>query len=329
MSSSPSTQPLSSIEYYVHPDLQPHHEERQFVYLAGISVMHSVSPPIHNFIAQHLNLPWTFLSQECETVERVVELFRLPSFAGGVVTMPYKASIMKHLDGIDDIAITMGAVNNVYLTADGSLRGTNTDWRGVLGSLLHSDVKGQGKPALIIGAGGASRAAVYALYAQLRCFPIYIVNRDAGEVEALQEACNRYVPLTDFGKSGLLHVTSAKQARYLPRPTFIISTVPDYEPKTPSEKIIPAILSSFLSSKPAAEEGVLLDMCYKPRITRNILLAKQFGWQTEDGTCIIGYQVEEQWRLWTNDRTSLRVPGKQARELLEHVAMESKTINPW
>lgn len=288
MSPSPLSEPISSIQHCGHPDSEPQYDQRQVMYLAGVGMMHSIAAPIHNFIAQSLEKPWKFLNQECETVEKVVELFRQPNFAGGVVTMPYKATIMKHLDGIDDIATKTGACNNVYLTSDGKLWGTNTDWRGVLGSLLHSGVKGQGKPALIIGAGGACRAAVYTLHAKLGCYPIYIMNRDVTEVEALQDACRAYVPPTEDGQDSLVHVVSVEQAGQLARPYFIISTVPDTQPVTQTEKLIPAMLTAFLANKYPSDEGVLLDMCYKPPITSNMKLARKMGWQTEDGTNIVG-----------------------------------------
>ncbi|KAL2069207.1 hypothetical protein VTL71DRAFT_15545 [Oculimacula yallundae] len=170
-------------------------EESKKLYLAGVHVTHSIAPPMHNFIASSLSLPWQFYSQECPNVEDVLERFRRPDFAGGVVTMPYKKAIMPLLDGLDELAQRLGACNNVYLTEDGKLRGTNTDWRGIKGCLLSGlkpDESRQvaiGKPALIVGAGGASRAAVYALFAELDCGEIYIVNRDAREVADLFEDC--------------------------------------------------------------------------------------------------------------------------------------------
>lgn len=91
--------------------------------LVGINVTHSIAPPMHDHIAHAIGHNWTFRAQECPTVEDALALFRQPSFAGGVATMPYKVAIVKHLDGLDEHAQLLKACNNVYRAADGSLRG--------------------------------------------------------------------------------------------------------------------------------------------------------------------------------------------------------------
>lgn len=82
------------------------------------------------------------------------------------------------LDETDEHVKALRACNGVWKKPGGSLVGTNTDWRGIYGSLVAVSEKGRGKPALIIGAGGASRAAVYALSKHLDCSTIYVVSYD-------------------------------------------------------------------------------------------------------------------------------------------------------
>src|SRR5690242_16181646 len=77
---------------------------RAYTYLVGIGVTHSIAPPMHNYIAKSLGYDWEFRAQECPSVEHAINLFRQPTFAGGVVTMPYKRTIMDHLDGLDEYA---------------------------------------------------------------------------------------------------------------------------------------------------------------------------------------------------------------------------------
>lgn len=275
---------------------------------------------MHNYIAKALGFEWEFIAQECQTVEDALQLFRLPTFAGGVVTMPYKTTIMEHLDGIDDYCKKIGACNNVYKTVDGKLRGTNTDWRGIKGCLLDSTSQGKGKPALIIGAGGASRAAVYALYDRLQCNPIYIVNRDEGEVKALLRDTKGY----DSGLS-IVHLTSVEQAREVEEtPFYIVGTVPDFEPRTPTELSARNVLEYFLKSGP---KGVLLDMCFKPRRTRILKLGERYGWNTVDGTMIIAHQIDEQYRLWCGEEKAKQIPKQEAWAVLRKTADESPSIN--
>lgn len=198
--------------------------DQKYLYLAGIGVTHSVAPPMHNFIADSLNLPWTFKHLECPTVESLVETFRRPDFAGGVVTMPYKQEVMAHLDGLDTLALQLGACNNVYLDKEDKLRGTNTDWRGIKGCLLSKGSAGRGRPALIVGAGGAARAAVYALFNELECHTIYVINRDAAEVAHLETDVKAYTE-TGETKLNLVHITSVAQAEALEPALYIVGTV--------------------------------------------------------------------------------------------------------
>ncbi|KUJ23213.1 quinate 5-dehydrogenase, protein [Mollisia scopiformis] len=302
-------------------------DQRKYVYLAGVGVTHSIGIHLHNYVAKSLGLPWTFINQECPTVEDVMAYFRAPTFAGGVVTMPYKKSIMPFLDELDPLAITLGACNNVYLTKEGKLRGTNTDWRGIKGCLLSGTLtgtnEGKGKPALVIGAGGASRAAVYALFTELECGEIYVVNRDAKEVEDLLEDSKAYA---SGRQPKLRHVNSVADAEGLQSPFYIVGTVPDFEARTEEELKARAVLATFLQKE---EKGVLLDMCFKPRNTRILQMGKKHGWRTVEGTDVIGFQQEEQWRLWAGAGENGRkaVPMDEVWQISRKAAEESLAIN--
>ncbi|KAE8382312.1 xylose isomerase-like protein [Aspergillus bertholletiae] len=229
-------------------------DSRAYAYLVGVGVTHSIAPPMHNYIAKALGHDWTFLAKECPTVEDAVELFRRSDFAGGVVTMPYKRTIMDHLDGLDEYAIRLGACNNVYRTSDGKLRGTNTDWRGIKGCLLGASAAGKGKSALLIGAGGAARAAIFTLHDELECRQIYLVNRDRDEVNVLLQETRQV-----YGDGlEIIYVEHVEQVAGLPSPYYIVGTVPDAEPSTPDEVEVHQIIGSFLSL--TQEKGVLLDM---------------------------------------------------------------------
>lgn len=277
---------------------------------------------MHNSIAKTLQVPWHFTSLECPTIDDVSKAIHDPAFKGGVITMPYKQTIIPLLDGLDQQAESIGAVNNVYLSADGKLRGTNTDWEGVKGCLLSvpGSEAGRRKPALVIGAGGASRAAVYALSVDLGCKKIYVINRDESEVLALKKDAIKH--------SGdileVVHVTSVKQAGKLESPYFVVGTVPDLEAKTESEILMKEILEAFLR---AENKGVLLDMCFKPRKTRMLKLAKSLGWACVEGINVIGYQIYTQWSVWMGKDVSSILNEQEAWRVLNKAAEESTAIN--
>lgn len=301
-------------------------EERRTFHLVGVGVNHSIAPPMHNFITQSLGLPWTFYSTECPRLEDALELARRPSTVGLVVTMPYKNAIMPRLDALDELAATIGACNNVYRDP-GSLdllRGTNTDWLGVRGCLLEKagPIPRLRTPALVVGAGGASRAAVYALVAHFQCPVIYVLNRDEDEVAALVRDAQR-LPL---GGPRIVHVRGVEEANSLETPYYIVGTIPDFVPKTPDELKVRACLEAFMG-RPDGEKGVLLDMCFKPRRTRMIKLAEKLGWPAVEGTHVIGHQIEEQYRLWAGEEKMKNLDKEGAWNVLMDAAEKSPGIN--
>lgn len=301
------------------------------LHLIGIGVGHSIAPLMHNYICTTLAKPWTFVATEAPTIEAAMQIMTAPDFAGAVVTMPYKKTVMPHLDGLDPLAVKLGACNNVYIRSDGKLQGTNTDWRGIKGCLLAASDKGVGKAAMIVGAGGASRAAVYALAVELQCPVIYVVNRDVQEVEDLVTDTQALLSSPDSGEPvcKIIHIQSVDQAKDLPAPHYIVCCVPDSVPNTASEKMAIKIFDYYLAT--AKQRGVFLDMCFKPRITRKIKLARAHGWDVVEGTEIIGHQIQEQYRVWISPDSDAEVISPQlasdAWATLRKAAGESTGIN--
>jgi quinate dehydrogenase len=284
---------------------------KKSLHLIGVGVHHSIAPVMHNYICERLQKAYQFHASEAQAVDDAVALLKNPNFGGAVITMPYKQSIVEFLDEADDLVATIGACNNVYISSDGRLIGTNTDWRGVLGCLTSADKKGVGKPAMIFGAGGASRAAVYALSVHLKCPVIYVVNRDEQEVKALEQDT---IKMRSKMNTRIEHITSVQQAESLDAPYYIVGTVPDLAPKSDTEKTAFRVLNHFMAS--AKTRGVFLDMCFKPIKTSKIMLAEKHGWTTVAGTEIIGHQIHEQYRVWFE-------PGKDAEVISADLASDA------
>jgi quinate dehydrogenase len=152
---------------------------------------------------------------------------------------------------------------------------------------------------MVIGGGGAARSAVYALRRMMNCKPVYLVNRDKIEVNAVIEECTS----KGFGQS-LIHVETVDQARELPGPGAIVSCVPDFPPKTDNEKQARAVMEVFLNRE---HKGAMLEMCYHPSPWTEIGgIAEKAGWQVILGTEAMIYQGLEQDKLWS---------GKALKEL--------------
>ncbi|THZ00089.1 hypothetical protein D6C92_01974 [Aureobasidium pullulans] len=107
----------------------------------------------------------------------------------------------------------------------------------------------------------------------------------------------------------IVHIHDVGQARSLASPYYIVGTVPDSAPVTEAEKMAVKILDHYLAS--AEDRGIFLDMCFQPRATRNIKLARKHGWQTVEGTEIIGHQIQEQYRVWISPESDAGVFGPQ------------------
>lgn len=135
----------------------------------GWPVDHSRSPKLHGFwLREHgINGRYDKLPVPPEDVGAFLEaLPKEPGFRGVNVTIPNKVAVLPYLAEIDPVAKRIGAVNTIVVRPDGSLHGSNTDAFGFLASLRADAPKmwrAANGPAVVLGAGGASRAILVAL----------------------------------------------------------------------------------------------------------------------------------------------------------------------
>jgi len=159
--------------------------------LAGVigwPVGHSLSPRLHGFWLRQYGIDGAYvpLPVRREDFSRVVDGLRRAGFAGLNVTIPHKEAAFAIAHDLDAAAKEAGAVNLLLFGSDGRIDGRNTDAAGLAASL--SEGLGaeslRGKPAVLLGAGGAARAAILAL-SDLGVGEIRIVNRNASRAEGL------------------------------------------------------------------------------------------------------------------------------------------------
>jgi quinate dehydrogenase len=269
-------------------------------HLVGFPIAHSLSPLLHHTIFSNLGMNWAELLYETKDLDSFVALMRSePKIMGAAITMPYKMAIIPHLDELTPEGEAIGAINTIFLKTDsnGSRRycGTNTDCIGVReGFTINVPDPSiyRGKPGLVIGGGGTSRAAIYAFQHFLGCSPIYMVNRDKSEVDAVISDCNS----KGFGED-VKYVSTVSEAKRLAPPGAIVSAVPNFPPRTAEEKMARKIVETFLN---APQKGALLEMCYHPTPNTEIdALAREKGWQVIMGTEAMIGQGLEQAKLWS------------------------------
>jgi shikimate dehydrogenase len=136
--------------------------------LMGWPVKHTRSPRLHGFWLSLYGIDGAYVPLAVEPAKLETALRALPAlgFAGSNVTVPHKEAALRIVDRVQPVARRVGAVNTVTVAADGMLEGRNTDAYGFLAALQDGAPNWSAeRPAVILGAGGTSRAAIVALLA--------------------------------------------------------------------------------------------------------------------------------------------------------------------
>jgi 3-dehydroquinate dehydratase/shikimate dehydrogenase len=142
--------------------------------VAGDPIEHSLSPQMMNAAFRRENLNSVYLAMHAKTLDDLVKCVRDIPIHGLSITMPYKQDILKHLDNCEPLCQKVGACNTVIRSQDGKLYGFNTDLAGVTRP-LEARIHLAGTKVLVLGAGGAARAAVFGL--RERGANVFILNR--------------------------------------------------------------------------------------------------------------------------------------------------------
>ncbi|MCQ2607510.1 MAG: NAD(P)-binding domain-containing protein [Bacteroidales bacterium] len=142
--------------------------------VTGNPILHSKSPNMFNAMFAHNGLDAEYIYIAAETAEEAMFLFKKMDIVGMNVTSPFKETIASLLDVVHDEAKILGSVNTV-VNKNGILHGYNTDFCGVTQSFIDSGITVKGKKCIVIGAGGAGKAAAYGLHSQGS--EVVIVNR--------------------------------------------------------------------------------------------------------------------------------------------------------
>jgi shikimate dehydrogenase len=154
--------------------------------IIGDPVRHSLSPAMQNAAFKSLGLNCTYIAFRVPKgeLEESISSLRSVNIAGFNVTTPHKIEIIKHVDVLDSNAQKAKAINTV-MNVEGMLSGYNTDVYGFIEPLHKRNVSFNGMTILLIGAGGASRAAIAALSEEKGITKILIANRSQKKAEEL------------------------------------------------------------------------------------------------------------------------------------------------
>jgi 3-dehydroquinate dehydratase / shikimate dehydrogenase len=223
-----------------------------------------------------------YLRFESRNVTGLADFMRAGCVRGLSVTAPHKVAVMSHLDAIDATAAAIGAVNTVIVERDGSLGGHNTDWIGVrepFARRLATGGSGKGARALIVGAGGAARAAVAGL-ASLGC-EVTVAARRRAASEALARSLG-------CGATSLEEI-AARGERF----DCVVDATPAGGPAQPGAQAVPDCAFG--------PGSIVLDMSYRPLVTPLVERARGRGAHAILGLEMFAVQAREQWKLFLRD----------------------------
>ncbi|RJR47008.1 MAG: shikimate dehydrogenase [Desulfobacteraceae bacterium] len=257
--------------------------------IIGNPLAHSLSPLMHNAAYKEMGVDGYYAPFETDDLRKTINMIRERNVRGVSVTLPFKESVLPLMDDLESDAVRIGSVNTIT-NRNGRLLGSNTDWKGLI-----QDLRGRfqirGKTIAVLGAGGAARAALYAVL--LEGGNPVVVNRTPvrGEKLAGDFGC-AFHPLSEIAElraSGLINTTS-------------VGMMP-HEGQSP----VPACtLGRF---------RWVMDIVYNPQRTKLLEKAGERGCETVNGIGMFVNQGAEQIRLWT---------GRAApRELMREVVEEA------
>src|SRR6202789_987604 len=142
--------------------------------VAGNPIRSSLSPIMMNTAFRRETVNAVYLALQATKIADLLKLVQEIPIKGLSVTMPLKQEIMAHLEKTDPLSAKIGACNTVLRAQDGKLYGFNTDVAGIIGP-LEKRMSLRGAKALVLGAGGAARAAVFGL--RDKGADVFILNR--------------------------------------------------------------------------------------------------------------------------------------------------------
>jgi 3-dehydroquinate dehydratase / shikimate dehydrogenase len=253
-------------------------------------VRHSISPAVHNraFQARRLDAVYLpFLVKPVQLKDFLLFAEKLP-LAGFSVTIPHKQKILRYVDIIEPMARRIGAVNTVWRKA-GKWRGANTDVEGITVPLSRRVRLGKSS-VLVVGNGGAARAAAYAISESGA--KLAITGRNLDRVRALAKACDAEPLSREQAESRsfdvLIHATPLGMA--------------------------PRVDQCFFADRVPAE--LVFDLVYNPSETLLLRKAKDQGAEVIPGIEMFLEQAARQFEIWMGESAPRSVMEKAAMEAL-------------
>lgn len=249
-------------------------------------VEHSLSPMMQNFYAEKTGVDFVYVPFHVkhEDIGAAITGAYALNLAGMNVSVPHKQHVIPYLSHMDDDARAIGAVNTLVRTEDG-YKGCNTDSAGLHRAMREAGIAIKGQDCILIGAGGAAKAAAYLLVKEGARI-VYILNRDAGRAQALAEEFN-----TRFSGQSLVPMALSDYGK-IPAGSYLAI-------QSTSVGMDPAVDSAPIED-PAFYQNIHtgVDIIYTPMKTRFMQYVTEAGGKTMNGLTMLLYQGIAAFELW-------------------------------
>ena len=281
----------------------------------GYPLTHSLSPLLQQSAFDYLDLDIRYELWETDTVhlQDRIALLRSDDCLGANVTIPYKEKVIDLLDRLDEKSSMIGAVNTI-VNEKGNLTGYNTDAYGFIRALREDALfDPKGKDVIILGAGGAARAAGFALV-QEKVQSITFMNRTDTHALVVVTALKKYaefkkipvqLDLLSWNAPGL--TTIARKCHLMVNCTSFGTRFSPLEGRSPVE------------NGTISENILVFDLVYNPGETPLLKMAQKAGARTLGGLSMLVYQGAAAFKLWTGIDAPETVMLATAKKAMEHI----------
>ncbi|MFQ5706781.1 MAG: shikimate dehydrogenase [bacterium] len=256
--------------------------------IIGCPIGHSLSPTLHEYLLQKIGVKGCYQAFEIqpESLREAVSALKTLGFDGFNVTIPHKQTVMAHLDEVSEEAVRVGAVNTVCRRQNRWV-GYNTDGAGFLRALQNNGVEVRNQSAVVLGAGGAARAVIFALIDE-SIGRLRVINRTLERAEKLvNEVCAK----TSFTNIGFAGSSGKAAAGVIQSASLLVNAT--------SVGTWPEADSTPLAFDSDLKNVTVVDLVYNPVETRFLRAARELGAATVDGLEMLIFQGIEAMRIWT------------------------------
>lgn len=277
--------------------------------ILGYPLTHSLSPRLHSIFLKKTGLQGEYKAFDVAqgNLSAWLKGEDVSGLNGFNITIPYKTQVIPYLNGISDEARLIGAVNTV-LVKEKELYGENTDAYGFWAPLAFQDI---GNSALVLGAGGSSRAVAYALLkGAIERLTFWVRNpeRAAGTLQAVQ-MMNESLR---GGESAINTLCGDLTPEVMQEFTMVVNTTP--VGMYPNSEHSPLSKVCITALPPNA---LVYDLVYNPLETQPLKLARDAGLKTQDGLDMLIHQGAKAFELWTGQSIPPHAIDVAREELLQ------------